>query len=270
LSGKVSDTAEERLNLYNAFKAVTGLGDPVNPKSVEKQVKGFLHQVLGSSPKHNFMQQKLLATPVNTVGRGVITPNADLTMDEVGVPENQAWTVYAPHVIRNLVRRGVPRHDALTYLEKKAPIAREALVKELEASPVLVTRAPVLHKYGHMAMWPKLMKGDAIHLPPPVYKGYGADNDGDQMNWHLPVSPEARSEAVAKMLPSKNLRDVSDFSSPMYGPSQEFSAGMWELTKGKKSGRAPRVFHTMADLRRAWARGELHPSDEVHILDEKG
>ena len=269
LSGRVDDVADARLGLYRALEAVVGLGDPVNPRSVEKQVQGLLKQVLGSSPKYSVVQRQLIGTPVNTVGRGVIVPNANLSMDEVGMPENQAWKTYSPFVVRNLVRRGVDRMEALEALEKRSPQARTALLEEMRASPVLVTRAPVLHKYGHMALWPRLVRGDSIHLPPPVYKAYGADNDGDTVNVHVPVGEEARREAAAKMLPSRNLIAISDFESPMFGPSQEIQAGLYELTRSPSEKR-PRVFATMADLKKAWARGELDPRDPVEVVDHRG
>lgn len=269
ISGMVHDTSDERLNLYNSFKAVVGLGDPVNPKNVEKRVQGLLGQVFGNSPKYSIVQSKLLGTPVNTVGRGVIVPNANLSMDEVGIPENQAWTVYSPFIVRKLVRQGVGRTEALDMVQKKHTKAREMMMQEMNSSPIVLTRAPVLHRYGHMAFWPKIIKGDAVHISPIVTGGFAADFDGDTLNWHLPVSQSAREEAVAKMLPSRNLLGTGDFKSPMYKPTQEFQAGLYMLTRQNKDApkKSPRVFASTADMRRAWSRGELDPHDEVHIVN---
>ena len=270
LHGQVNDVSDERLNLYNAYKAVVGLGDPVNPKNVEKRVKGILGQVFGNSPKYSIVQSKLLGTPVNTVGRGVIVPNANLSMDEVGIPENQAWTVYSPFIVRKLVRSGVSRTEALEMVNKKHSKARDAMMQEIENSPILLTRAPVLHRYGHMAFWPKIIKGDAVHISPIVTGGFAADFDGDTLNWHLPVSPKAKEEALAKMLPSRNLLSLGDFKTPAYKPTQEFQAGLFMLTRDNKNApkKQPRVFASIKDMRRAWVKGELDPHDEVHIVNE--
>jgi len=267
MSGRVDDLRDERRNVYNAFKAVVGLGDPVNPKTAEKKAQGLLAQLLGSSPKHSWLQQKLIGTPVNLVGRAVATPDTNLSMDELGIPEKQAWTVYSPFIVRNLVRKGVGRTQALEYVEKKHPTARKAMIEEMEASPVIMTRAPVLHRYGHMAFWPKLVKGDTLRTSPPITKGYGLDYDGDTINWHVPVEEEARREAALKMLPSRNLFAVADFKSPVYAPTMEFLGGAYRLSTAKPSGGTPRVFATMADFKRAWQAGELGPEDTVHIVD---
>jgi len=185
LSAETDDLRDERLNVYNAFKAVVGLGDPVNPKHVEKRIGGLLATVFGNSPKTSIVQSKLIGTPVNTVARGVISPNPDLNMDEVGVPESFAWTIYAPFIVRRLVRQGVPRVQAMEYLEKRTQQARKALLESMDDGPVLLTRAPVLHRWGHMAFWPRLTKGDVIQVSPPVVTGMGADFDGDAQYDHV-------------------------------------------------------------------------------------
>jgi DNA-directed RNA polymerase beta subunit len=266
LSGVSADVSKERLNLYNAFKAVVGLGDPVNPKNRERQVQGLLSQIFSTSPKYNMAQQKLIGTPVNLVGRGVISPDPDLTMDEVGVPEEQAWTVYSPFVIRNLVRKGVGRARALEFLKDRHSVARKALLEEMEVAPVTFTRAPVWHRFGHIALWPKLVKGDMIRIPPFILKGIGGDHDGDATNWHVMVSDEARREAALKMLPSRNLFAVSDFQSPVYGLANEYVGGAYRMTQPPDKNKRPRVFATMADLRRAWEHGELDPDSPVEVI----
>lgn len=185
LSKEVDDVSGERVNLYNAFKAVVGLGDPVNPKHVEKRVQGLLGTVFGNSPKTSIVQSKLIGTPVNTVSRGVVIPDPDLHMDEVGIPESFAWTMYAPFIVRRLVRQGVSRIQAVEYLNGKTPLARKALLEAMDDGPVVLTRAPVLHRWGHMAFWPRLTKGDVIRVSPPVVTGLGMDFDGDAQFDHV-------------------------------------------------------------------------------------
>jgi DNA-directed RNA polymerase subunit beta' len=137
---------------------VTGLGDPQQPKNVERNVKGFLRHVFGNSPKYGTVQRKLLSSTVDLVGRAVITPNADLDMDEVALPEEKAWDVYKPFVVRGLVRRGLPRMQAMQAVEDKNKEAAAELDRQMSSRPIVINRAPVLHRYGMMAFYPKLTK----------------------------------------------------------------------------------------------------------------
>ena len=181
LHGVVDDVSEERKNVYNAFKGVTGLGDPIQPKNQERQVKGLLKQVFGGAPKYGMVQRQLLGSAVDLVGRAVVIPNPDLDMDQIGIPENKAWDVYKPFIIRSLVLKGVPRLEAARHVNDKSPMARDALLAAMEDRPVVASRAPVLHKYGVMAFWPKLVKGDVLQTSPLINKGFNLDHDGDEV-----------------------------------------------------------------------------------------
>jgi DNA-directed RNA polymerase subunit beta' len=265
LSSQTDDVGEERLTLYKAMKGVTGLGDPVQPKNQERKVKGYLQEIFGSSPKFSVVSQKLLGTPMDLVGRATITPNPDLDMDQVGLPEAKAWDVYAPFVVRRLVRKGVPRVQALEYVQQRHDLAKKALLDEVGERPVIINRAPVLHRYGMMAFYPRLTKGDTLQMSPLIYSGFGADNDGDAMNWSVPASDEAKDEAVAKMLPSKNLISASKFR-VHYKPTQEAAGGLHVLTSYTNHDKKPRVFATQKDAYNAWERGEMDPGDPVQVL----
>lgn len=206
LREKVADVGDERLALYSALKAVTGLGDPIQPKNQEKHVRGLLRHVFGWNPKQGVVQQKLLGTSTDMVGRAVVVPNPDLSMDEVGLPEERAWAVYTPFVVRRLVKDGVSRLDALRFAKDRTPIAKRALLAEMGSRPVIVTRAPVLHRYGELAFMPKLVKGDALHVPPVVVGGFGMDFDGDQQIGAVYVAiPNNIDGAFARtMIPGPN------------------------------------------------------------------
>lgn len=173
------DVGEERLALYKSFKAVTGLGDPLQKKLQEKKVKGILKGIFGSSPKFGAVQRKLLSSTVDNVGRAVIAPDPNLDMDSVGLPEDKAWDVYKVFVARRLKRKGLPLMQALKEVKERTPRARAELAGEMERRPVVVNRAPVLHKFGVMAFWPKLHKGDTLKVSPLVVSGFGADFDGN-------------------------------------------------------------------------------------------
>jgi DNA-directed RNA polymerase beta' subunit len=268
LTGKVEDLSEERLNLYNAFKGVTGLGDPIQAENQKKGVKGILRHIFGSNPKFSAIQFKLLGASVNLVGRGAITPNPDMDMDHIGIPESKAWESYQPFIIRNLVRSGMSKIAALDAYKNKSKAAREMLLKEMETRPVLVNRYPVLHRYGLMAFMPKLVKGDTIQMTPIVTKAYGADFDGDTCQWHLPVGEKARIEAMDKMLPSKNLFSASNFKA-LYVPNQEFVQGLHAASASRDEGPSKRTFATRKDALRAYKRGEVNLGTPIDILEDK-
>lgn len=255
----------ERLALYHAFRAVTGLGDPITTKSRDKRVQGILKAVLGNNPKHSVMQRKLLSSTVDNVARAVIAPNPDFDLDTVGLPEARAFDLYGKFVTRRLARRGLPLREALRHVKDRSGLARDALLQELDERPVYINRAPVLHKFGIMAFRPRLVSGDVVQMPPLVYKGYGADNDGDAVQVHVPSSEEAKKEALERLLPSKNLISPADFKSVVPMPSQEYIAGTYHATTAR-SDRRPRTFATADDARRAYARGEIDVSDPVEIL----
>lgn len=203
-------SGQERLATYNAFKAVTGLGDPISQKSRDKNIKGVLQSVFGSSPKFGTLQRKLISTTVDNVGRAVISPNPDLDMDSVGLPEEKAFKAYEKFVTRRLVRQGMSMRAAREQIHNKSPLARRILMEEMDQRPVYISRAPVLHKFGIMAMKPRITKGDTLQVSPLIVKGFGADFDGDAMNYHVPSTDKAVREAYDRLLPSRNLFSLAN------------------------------------------------------------
>jgi len=266
-SKSFSDIGDHRLALYDSFKAVTGIGDPVNPKLVKKGVKGILKQVFGDSPKFGVLQRKLLGSQVDMVGRAAITPNPDLDMDEVGLPEDRAWSVYKPFIMRRLIRRGVDRHAAVDLIENKDPMAKDAMLEEMGARPVIIARAPVLHRYGVMAFRPRLVSGSTLQVPPIIVKGFNADFDGDAMNYHVPATDEAVKDAMDKMLPSKNLFAVKNFKAHQL-PANEYQGGLYTATSAP-SNRQEKYFKTKADAVRAYHAGEIEANDKIVIMETK-
>lgn len=256
----------ERLALYHAFKAVTGLGEPITPKSREKGVKGILKAVFGSSPKFGAVQRKLLSSTVDNVARAVVVPNPDLDLDSVGLPENRAFDLYGKFVVRQLARRGMPLREALRQVKDRTDQARDVLVKEMEDRPVYVNRAPVLHKFGILAFKPRLVGGEVLQVPPLIVKGYGMDFDGDAVQVHVPSNEEARKEALERMLPSKNLLSPADFKTPVHAPGQEYVAGLHYLSTAK-SERRPHVFRSRREAVAAYERHEIDAADPITILE---
>ncbi len=262
---RVDDVGDERLAVYHAFKAVTGLGEPVHPKLQEKGVRGLLRQILGSSPKHSVMQRQLLGSTVDLVGRATIAPDPGYDMDTVGLPEDTAWSLYRMFVIRRLRRRGMSVHDAMRHVNDRTSTARAELMSEMDARPVITSRDPVLHKFGVIALRPRIVKGKTLKLSPLVTKGLGADFDGDAMNFQVPVSDEAVQEAYEKLMPSRNLLNPQDFSSPVFSPSQEFMGGLYTASAAE-SKRSRQYFADAKAALAAYHRGELQLDDRVKLL----
>ena len=265
MQGRVDDVGLERLATYDAMKAVAGIDDPIHPKSKERGVRGILQELSGSSPKFGAVQRKLLSAPVDLVGRSVIVPNPDLDIDSVGIPESHAWPVYKNFIVRRMVRNGMKMPQAIGEVEKRTDRARAAMLAEMEERPVILDRAPVLHRYGIMAFRPRLVKGDTIHLSPLVTSGFGADFDGDQMNYQVPAGDEAVREAMEKLLPSKNLIAVSNFQVHQV-PTREFATGLWYATRAADKDKHPQVFRSKADAIAAHRRGELEVDQPIEIL----
>jgi hypothetical protein len=268
IQGELGNEAsgQERLATYNAFKAVTGLGDPIHQKTKDKNVKGLLQSVFGSSPKFGTLQRKLISTTVDNVGRAVITPNPDLDMDSVGLPEEKAFKAYDKFIARRLVRQGMSLRAAREEIANKSKLARKILLDEMEERPVYISRAPVLHKFGIMAMKPQLTKGNTLQVSPLIVKGFGADFDGDAMNYHVPSTEKSRKEATERLLPSRNLFSMSDFKSVMHAPANEYVGGLFHATKSK-SERPKKIFNSTADARKAYERGDISIDDRVQILE---
>lgn len=259
-------TTEERLNVYKAVKAAYGLGEPISPEGQAKGLKGAIRQVIGAgSPKFGTFQAKVLSKAVDGVGRAVIGPEPNYDMDQCGVPEDAAWKLYRDYVIRSLVRRGYPQERAQQLCDDRAPVAKDLLLEEMGRRPVILDRAPTWHKFNLMAFWPSLVKGSTLRMNPLVEKGFCADHDGDQMNFHVPASDKAVREAIDKMMPSKNLFSLTDLRKPRFVPNMEMTLGLAKLTAPASKAK-PRVFVTAQDAVRAYRRGEIGANDPVSVL----
>ena len=266
MSEHVTDLADERLAVYQAFKGVVGLGDPTHPKNQERQVKGLLRQVFGNSPKFSAVQRKLLGSNADLVGRAVITPDPDLDMDEVGIPENAAWNIYQPLIVRRLVRQGMGRVHAVQAAKQRRPEARTALLKEMQSRPVMIDRAPVLWRYGVMAFKPKLVADSSMHVSPMVVSGFNADFDGDAMQFHVPSTDAAAQELLDKLLPSRNLLSTGTFKVHQL-PGKEYVGGLYAATSQPDLHHPPIVFNTAEDAIRAYHEGRIGINRRVHILN---
>ena len=174
------DLQDERETLYEAVQAAFGLGDPITPEGAAKGLKGALRTITGNgSPKFGFYQSRVLSKPMDMVGRGAISPNPNLDMDSIGIPEDKAWSLYKDFILRRLTRSNIPGLRALEMIEKREPAAKQALLDELNYRPVLMDRAPTWHKFNIMAYKPYLAKGDTVRVSPLCLQGINGDFDGD-------------------------------------------------------------------------------------------
>lgn len=260
--------AHERRSLYQNFKALTGLTDPIHPKLQEKNVKGILKSIFGSSPKLGVVQRKLISSTVDNVGRAVVTPNPDLDMDSLGIPKEKAYEIFGKDVVRELRRRGLPITEALKHLKERSKLATDTLVNVMDKGVVIMNRAPVLHKFGIMAFKPQLVRSNTVEVPPLVVKGFGMDFDGDAVQFHVPGSEEARKEALERLLPSKNLISPADFKRPMHVPTQEYAEGLYIASSGQ-SDRPERTFRNIKDAIQAHQEKKIGWRDRIKIMEDE-
>ena len=258
-------TGKEQLALYKMVKATVGLADPDSSKLKQKNVNGLIRQILGDNPKFSMFQRKVLASTVEGVGNAVIAPDPSMDMDHVGIPEDMAFTVFRPYIIRALTASGATPLEAMKQVEGRTDSARRALLYEMGQRPVMITRAPVLHKYNFMAAKPVLTAGSTMRMSPSVVVGFNADFDGDQMKIHVPSSPKAVKEAYEKMLPSRNLLSASTFKAHNF-IKNEFLYGLFLASRGQVDKTNIKSFRTKDDVIKAFNRGEIAATDTVKII----
>ncbi len=186
--------------------------------------------------KQGRFRQNLLGKRVDYSARSVIVVGPELKLYECGLPKNMAAELYKPFVIRKLIERGIVKtvKSAKKIIDKKEPVVWDILENVIKGHPVLLNRAPTLHRLGIQAFQPKLIEGKAIQLHPLVCTAFNADFDGDQMAVHLPLGPEAILEAQLLMLASHNILNPAN-GSPITVPSQDMVLGLYYMTKGRKS-----------------------------------
>lgn len=245
---------EEIKSLWTIMKAIAGL-DEISTKQ-KQELRGVLRLVVGKNPKEGIVHRRLLGAETFLVGRGVVVPNPHIDMDHIGIPRSIAYSIYKPFILRELIRKGVRLTEALRMVREKHPIIEGILDKVVSERPVIVNRAPVWHKYGIMAFKPILTNGKAVEVCPLVTAGFGMDFDGDQVQFHVPVSDEAVKEAYERLLPSKNLFSAANLRTLMPVPSQEFIMALWKTT-GKDERLPKRVFTSEDDALKAYMRGEI-------------
>ncbi|KAB7731649.1 DNA-directed RNA polymerase subunit beta' [Rudanella paleaurantiibacter] len=186
--------------------------------------------------KQGRFRQNLLGKRVDYSGRSVIVVGPELKMHECGLPKDMAAELFKPFIIRKLIERGIVKtvKSAKKIVDRKDPVIWDILENVLKGHPVLLNRAPTLHRLGIQAFQPKLIEGKAIQLHPLVTTAFNADFDGDQMAVHVPLGQEAILEASLLMLASHNILNPAN-GAPITVPSQDMVLGLYYVTKGRKT-----------------------------------
>jgi DNA-directed RNA polymerase subunit beta' len=186
--------------------------------------------------KQGRFRQNLLGKRVDYSARSVIVVGPEMKLFECGLPKDMAAELYKPFIIRKLIERGIVKtvKSAKKIIDRKEPVVWDILENVIKGHPVLLNRAPTLHRLGIQAFQPKLIEGKAIQLHPLVCTAFNADFDGDQMAVHLPLGPEAILEAQLLMLASHNILNPAN-GAPITVPSQDMVLGLYYMTKERKS-----------------------------------
>ncbi len=237
-------------------RPVTGPGNrPL--KSLSDMLKG----------KQGRFRQNLLGKRVDYSGRSVIVVGPQLKLHQCGLPKQMALELFKPFVMKRLVDLDHAQNikSAKRMVERARPVVWDVLEEVITEHPVLLNRAPTLHRLGIQAFEPQLVEGKAIQIHPLVCSAFNADFDGDQMAVHVPLSTEAQAEARILMLSSNNILKPAD-GRPVTMPTQDMIIGLFHLTSEVENGRGSgRAFSSVSEARMAFDAGELELGSKVKI-----
>ncbi|MBS7132620.1 DNA-directed RNA polymerase subunit beta' [Clostridium paraputrificum] len=236
-------------------RAVTGPGNrPL--KSLSDMLKG----------KQGRFRQNLLGKRVDYSGRSVIVVGPELKMYQCGLPKEMALELFKPFVMKKLVEDGIAHNikSAKRMVERVMPQVWDVLEEVIADHPVLLNRAPTLHRLGIQAFQPVLVEGRAIKLHPLVCTAYNADFDGDQMAVHVPLSVEAQAEARFLMLAAGNILKPSD-GKPVCVPTQDMVLGSYYLTIDKDQEKEDKYFYSKEEAIMAYELKEIGVHDKIHV-----
>ena len=222
--------------------------------------------------KQGRFRQNLLGKRVDYSGRSVIVVGPQLSLNQCGLPKEMAIELFKPFVVNKLIERGYVQNikSAKKKIERSEAIVWDILEEVIDGHPVLLNRAPTLHRLGIQAFEPKLVEGRAIQLHPLVCTAFNADFDGDQMAVHVPLSIEAQTEARMLMLATNNILAPAT-GKPIITPTQDMVLGMYYLTILKNPESDPKgYFYNFQDAISALEVGVIGLHDKIVVRDEHG
>lgn len=237
-------------------RPVTGPGN--------RPLKSLSHMLKG---KQGRFRQNLLGKRVDYSGRSVIAVGPSLKMYQCGLPKEMALELFKPFVMKELVQREIATNikNAKSKIERMDDEVWDVLEEVIREHPVLLNRAPTLHRLGIQAFEPTLVEGRAIRLHPLVTTAYNADFDGDQMAVHVPLSKEAQAEARMLMLAAQNILNPKD-GKPVVTPSQEMVLGNYYLTLERKDAvNTGAIFNNTNEVLKAYANGFVHLHTRIGV-----
>ncbi|EOA9451350.1 DNA-directed RNA polymerase subunit beta' [Staphylococcus aureus] len=237
-------------------RPVTGPGN--------RPLKSLSHMLKG---KQGRFRQNLLGKRVDYSGRSVIAVGPSLKMYQCGLPKEMALELFKPFVMKELVQREIATNikNAKSKIERMDDEVWDVLEEVIREHPVLLNRAPTLHRLGIQAFEPTLVEGRAIRLHPLVTTAYNADFDGDQMAVHVPLSKEAQAEARMLMLAAQNILNPKD-GKPVVTPSQDMVLGNYYLTLERKDAvNTGAIFNTTNEVLKAYANGFVHLHTRIGV-----
>lgn len=237
-------------------RPVTGPGN--------RPLKSLSHMLKG---KQGRFRQNLLGKRVDYSGRSVIAVGPSLKMYQCGLPKEMALELFKPFVMKELVQREIPTNikNAKSKIERMDDEVWDVLEEVIREHPVLLNRAPTLHRLGIQAFEPTLVEGRAIRLHPLVTTAYNADFDGDQMAVHVPLSKEAQAEARMLMLAAQNILNPKD-GKPVVTPSQDMVLGNYYLTLERKDAvNTGAIFNNTNEVLKAYANGFVHLHTRIGV-----
>ena len=222
--------------------------------------------------KQGRFRQNLLGKRVDYSGRSVIVVGPSLELNQCGLPKEMAIELFKPFVVNKLIERGYVQNikSAKKKIERSEPVVWDILEEVIEGHPVMLNRAPTLHRLGIQAFEPKLVEGRAIQLHPLACTAFNADFDGDQMAVHVPLSIEAQTEARMLMLATNNILAPAT-GKPIITPTQDMVMGMYYLTLIKDEKMVPSMyFYNFQDAISALEAGVIKLHDKIYVRDEHG
>ena len=257
------ELAALRGDIYDGLSALVGTTSKRRVQGDE--MRGILDIMRGNSPSTSFFQQQVVKRRQDLSARAVITPDPNLSIDEVGMPKKMAMAVYKPFVVRELRTVGYTPLRAQEAIKKNEPIVFSMLDKVIKERPVLMKRDPVLHRYGIMAFKPTLHEGSSIAMSPLLMGPFNADVDGDAMAVYTPMSPGAVKDAW-NMLPSNHLFSPAT-GRVAYTPGTEPITGLYTMTRPGKT--LNKRFSSLSDAKKAFYSGDIALNDFVSIEGKK-
>ena len=260
------DLGDEKSALYNAIKAAYGFGEPVGKKLRDRKVSGFMSSLIGDTSKFSSWQRNVVSKPQDFTGSAVIDVDPDLGFDEMSMPNEMAWHLFAPYISQYMTRAGMSLEQATKEIEDRTPRAEQYLDKVMQDKVVFATRSPSWHKYNSLGFHAKRHEGKNILLNGLAETGMNGDHDGDKIMVHVPALAKAQQEVRDKLMPSKQLLSIRDKQTVVNPIKHEMVLGLYNASKGKG---VDVYVDSVAEALRKIQSGEIKPEDNVHLRNVK-